>query len=778
MKQKILLFLVLLGWNTGSITYAQGIGPGYDSPDNIIEACSVLPPAMNWSIDYSKSTDMTYSPYQNPVVGDIDDDGIIEILVSLNPNEITNRPSNQIAIFKGTNTSTPFKIITTEQPYSWSFYTKYAIVRTKISGMDKVLIVVYENDRYMRAYDHDGNLVWCSSEQCHASAIFYLTPSFADMDRDGIPEILIGNRVFDSTNGQLKCKTPIEFANSANVMSLPVAEDIFQDGISRFIQGNAIYKPNAALTALTLEKKIVPSVHPLDPDIPATPPAIPDGGRVSLVDMDLDGQLDMIIAISIGTYSFIYIADPVTGTVKASKLITDANRCSYPFIGDIDGDGYPEIVFIKTYSAKPINPLDTYTMHAYKYISGNPILSEFWAYSHTDESAQTAMTLFDFNQDGISEIVYRDERHMRIINGSLKSHIDGSPVSAPYNLASFQCSSGTGTEYPVIADVDGDGQAEIIIVGGNDINTDPYWLGHLWVFKSGDSSDSPWAPTRKVWNQYVYNSLNVNEDLTIPKKPISPATTFAGPDKVLGTADDVRPFNNFLQQQTILDQYGMPLWLAPNGQIVDKPAFIYDESTDKMTVTVDVKNVGNAIFQDPFKITVYKNNIGSSTKYTHTHAGVIGVGQTETITFSIPSFSSWIKYNFLIIKINDAGDGLNDQQVCDDTKSQFRYRGLLPTQQDVCMGKVEKIRCSFTLGSNDSYQWQSSKDDYTWENIADAPNQDNYTPANQRRGIVYYRVVVTDTNTSETVNSESVKIRVRSCKLPVNHNISVMDYYD
>ena len=39
-----------------------------------------------------------------------------------------------------------------------------------------------------------------------------------------------------------------------------------------------------------------------------------------------------------------------------------------------------------------------------------------WQAMHTDESGQTSMTLFDFNQDGIMEIVYRDQDNLRIIN--------------------------------------------------------------------------------------------------------------------------------------------------------------------------------------------------------------------------------------------------------------------------------------------------------------------------------------------------------------------------
>lgn len=56
--------------------------------------------------------------------------------------------------------------------------------------------------------------------------------------------------------------------------------------------------------------------------------------------------------------------------------------------------------------------------------------------------------------------------------------------------------------------------------------------GTLNIFKS---STTPWAPARKVWNQYMYNAVNVNEDLTIPEKQYDSAIRFPGNDGELGT---------------------------------------------------------------------------------------------------------------------------------------------------------------------------------------------------------------------------------------------------
>jgi hypothetical protein len=106
----------------------------------------------------------------------------------------------------------------------------------------------------------------------------------------------------------------------------------------------------------------------------------------------------------------------------------------------------------------------------------------------------------------------------------------------------------------------------------------------------------------------------------------------------------------------------------------------------------------------------------------------------------------------------------------------------LMANQDVCMSEAESIDTvidagSFTLpdGSTPtSYQWQSRKNGATWADIAENGTSSSYTISSppRKRNITYYRVLM------DGEASEPAKVRLRSCLLPVNHNISVMGYYD
>ena len=78
-------------------------------------------------------------------------------------------------------------------------------------------------------------------------------------------------------------------------------------------------------------------------------------------------------------------------------------------------------------------------------------------------------------------------------------------------------SSNTMMDCPIIADVDADGHAEILVAHAS--------LGGSALTAFGDRDDS-WAPARKVWNQHAYTITNINDDLTVPTTATQNFTTF------------------------------------------------------------------------------------------------------------------------------------------------------------------------------------------------------------------------------------------------------------
>jgi hypothetical protein len=131
-----------------------------------------------------------------------------------------------------------------------------------------------------------------------------------------------------------------------------------------------------------------------------------------------------------------------------------------------------------------------------------------WRRATEDDSSRvTGSSVFDFNGDGAAEVVYNDECYFRIYDG-----LDGTVwFKEPSE-------SRTRIEYPIVADVDNDGNAEIVFATSNEsgfcsANQDTLYNNGIEVW--GDQGDY-WVSARRIWNQYSYHVTNVTEAGGIP----------------------------------------------------------------------------------------------------------------------------------------------------------------------------------------------------------------------------------------------------------------------
>jgi hypothetical protein len=137
-----------------------------------------------------------------------------------------------------------------------------------------------------------------------------------------------------------------------------------------------------------------------------------------------------------------------------------------------------------------------------------------WATPNDDESSSvTSSTVFDFNGDGASEVVYNDEERFMVLDGRT-----GRVVFQDWNP------SQTRTEQAIVADADGDGRADIVFGANMCANfagdTIPaaeraaQRIPGLEVWSSGDGS---WVGARQTWNEHGYHIDNVGEDGVLPR---------------------------------------------------------------------------------------------------------------------------------------------------------------------------------------------------------------------------------------------------------------------
>jgi hypothetical protein len=625
-----------------------------EKPDNITESdCYVEPIPLKWTMQEVSGIDQTEMwLYQPPVIGDIDGDSIPEIIVS-------NNTLNGIRVYKGNDLSNirDFPITGGVLP---NIGLGLGLVRTKVSETDsETLIIAHLSNGLLQAYYVSGGLKWSTTPYTHFASISTVTFGFADFNHDGYAEIYMGNKIFDAATGVLLCEgvgnTGLSPIWTSNLSYITAVGDVLGTGSLQLAAGNQIYE--VILNNRTSVGNLMTVVKTLPAFTMENGSAAPTDGSTMIADVNNDGLLDVIVrktTFAAGSDLQIYVWTPslgVSGQVLARRRIPNIVKSGLPMIGDIDGDKYPEIVLLSGVNTADVhNDLDS--IYALKYIPGNDVLDIKWGFTHHDASGFTGLTLFDFNQDGISELVYRDNDNMRVINGSKKSHITGNDTIVYDLITPIACRSGTAAEYPVVADIDGDGHAEIITGGPPTVGVQPPWVerGALRVFKGGDQAS--WSPARSVWNQPAYNPAHVNDDLTVPRYPVSPTTFFPGRDGLIGTADDIQPYNSFMQQQTVTDTTGIPIWLTPDAKPVAAiSSTVYIDSV--VHLTLGITNIGDAAIGSKVFVTLYKNSVAGAVMDVDSFDIVIHTGDTATVHLSYVDTAALNLPYVIAARVND-----------------------------------------------------------------------------------------------------------------------------
>ena len=599
-------------------------------PDNMVEAdCVAEPLEQQWGIVQGNSSLSLSHMYAQPFIGDIDNDGLTD-LVTVGYNDAPWRSSSIVIYGHDLQLKTSFN---TSPMYVYGGYP-LSVADVDRDGFAEIFI--QHIDGSLRCYHPDGSIKWTVS----VSEADERSPNIliADINGDSIPEVWSKDKIFNAVSGVLLVSLPeaigfsVLYGQNGGKALMPAFADFDNDGILELAGGNKVYKLNITNSAGTAGNSAT-----LWKTISASGTG---DGLTSVADIDIDGFMDVVVVRD----GCMYAWKPYSGTASTPELIatcpyTSSAPGSRALLTDVNNDGYPEILF--TYIAN---------VTAYQYVPSTQSLQQMWLRSTSDLSGATTMTAFDFNQDGSVEIVYRDQSDLRIIDGTTGD-----------NISTFACLAPTAVDYPAIVDLDRDGHAEIV-VSSNTYESNHDKHAKLIVFHS--PANAVWAPARYVWNQHAYNVVNVNNDLTIPANNFNPATTFTDPNGVVR-----RPFNNFLQQATTLDQYGRPFAELANLSITGEPSVEFEG--DAVFVEMEVCNTGGTALSPPMSVAVY-TVFG---ELVQTEAFAEGLLPSECVTISLPISQEEIKQFDnpypLRIAVNDNGEGTAQygglQPECDTT---------------------------------------------------------------------------------------------------------------
>ncbi|MCY1074945.1 kelch repeat-containing protein [Archangium lansingense] len=484
-----------------------------------------------------------------PVVVDVNRDGTPDIVFSSFSGAVWNAPpgaNNRDGVLRAISGKDGHELWAVANP-EYRVKPAASIAAGDIDGDRLVEICgIPETGRGIICFENDGTFKFRSAPDAY-DYNEWGGPSLADLDGDGTVEILDGNRVYSHT-GALKWVGSDGMGGALYTGPISFAADIDQDGLQEVINGRSVYRHDGSLKCTNTE---IPhgfaAVGNFDED-PAGEIAVAGHGKVSL----LDDNCQLLWTRTV------HLTDP------GVSFPVVPGHGGAPNLADFDGDGQLEIGLAGDWN---------YTVYA---TDG----SVKWTRTVQDySSGKSTSTTFDFEGDGQVEVIYADETHLRIL--------DGATGALRWET---RTSSGTTHDLPIVADVDADGSAEIIIAANN--HAAPGFNG-IRVFR--DAQDA-WVGTRGIWNQHAYSVTNINDDGTIPAKPATNWLT-SGLNNFRSNAPGAAPVCKVKGSWTSTGSMGLPRLmhtaaLLQDGRVLVAGGFnttseLYDAATGTWTRTGD-----------------------------------------------------------------------------------------------------------------------------------------------------------------------------------------------
>jgi hypothetical protein len=497
----------------------------------------------------------------------------------------------------------------------------------------------------MIALNHDGTLLWQSTDprvQCGMAA-----PALADLDADGTPEVLVRYTVLDGVTGALEwhqdCVGDGGWATSSHSpCDYTTAADLDGDGQLEVVGGNVAY---TATGGVFFDRRT----------------AFLDG-YPAVGDLDRDGSPEVVVVHSAFTPAP-YAGDHwlralnADGTDRWGPFDLNAGRAPASDVaaGTVGGGGPPTIANFDE-DAEP----EIAAAGAYAYAVFEPDGTLKWAQASDDASSRkTGSSVFDFDGDGIAEVVYADHYWLRVYDGR-----DG-------NVQFCLCNtSATLWEYPVIADVDTDGHAEIVVASNNygaEFTACPATpiLGACETARiaAGEnvgtrgvrvfaSPTRDWVSTRRIWNQHTYHITNVTERGEIPRV-----------ERRNWTVPGLNDFRLNVQPGARNLPDPVPIDLAVD--ITPCPA--------SMTLHFRVENQGWSAIPAGAQVAVYVEDAGGTfvlvTRVATTRALLPGESEAFSVDFDLAGRDPTLDVRFRVV-VNDDGDpGVPDVLECRDANN-------------------------------------------------------------------------------------------------------------
>lgn len=346
-----------------------------------------------------------------------------------------------------------------------------------------------------------------------------VNPALADLDGDGVPEIIALQAMQPASAYTLVSRRLVAFRSDGAVLWIGAYEQISRGGGALAVadlDGDRQPEILAPEYVADASGQLLWSID--DPPLSYSMPLA--------VDLDLDGTLEVLFGGSAYAHDGEWLFE-VDGAQRNRGSVATANFDDDPYpelyvqqdgehgvfehdgsllaacpvgsqvpgaagypatIEDLDGDGRAELIF--SYAD------GFFVLHV-----NNGECTTRWTKKVDAVDGLSSSTVFDFLGDGDAEVVHADRSALRLF-GADGSLLFSLPRSARESIAT-----------PLVADVDGDGAAEILVTASASVGVA---TGSASTVRMLQNVDDRFAPTRRVWNQHAYHRGSVNEIAAMP----------------------------------------------------------------------------------------------------------------------------------------------------------------------------------------------------------------------------------------------------------------------
>lgn len=384
------------------------------------------------------------------------------------------------------------------------------------------------------AFEADGRIAWATPAPWYMT--IYAMATVADLDANGTAEVIFDRMVLDGRTGAVLADLDVFEPVDPPALRTPVVGDVDQDGQKEILLGPDRFELGTPGPRNRGQREY------------RHPRAQRRSVHNAIADVDGDAEGEIITLYS----SVMEIADP-DGTVLYRVQLPGDNG-GPPCVADFDGDDVVEIG-IGVGENVAVYELDG---------------TEMWTHRSVDATiAHAGCSGYDFDGDGAYELLHADQHDFYIFDGATGEVRHREP----------RHTSTTHFEYPVVADVDNDGAAEIVL-GSNTNDERPGWGGITVLGHSG----SGWARSGATWGVHDFAVTNLGGDGSVPANPVPPWLAF-----------------NVFRARPTVDTPALP-----NLQVEITDACVGTCEGGPLKVSWTARNLGGAPVRPGTRVTLYR----------------------------------------------------------------------------------------------------------------------------------------------------------------------------